>query len=961
VSVLASCLCVTENRPAFADWVRWNFEKQDYAQRELVVVDSSDGPSPYEGMPGVRVVRAEPGTNVPAKRNLALAAAAGEIVTWFDDDDWQHPRKLSLLADALQRREVAGGRRSWFVDLGTGAAAPFHLNHGLLFNSTGCRSSAVRGVAFDERRTKASDTPWMTAVRRRVRGSEALLDAPLFFWLSHAHNLSNPATRRGFTRPLDEVRGAVGASDWADTDEQLKLLRERADLPVRARPRPRVRPAPTCVAITTYDRPDLLARLLDDLEREAPPEGLHVRVYDDASPGGYAPIEKRLRALGWTYVRAPRRHGKHEWWRWWNRILADLSATSASTFVMLADDMRLCRGFFTRARELWSSIEDPRKAALFLHVDERTPGVGETQWTPVRTRNLGAVSECGWVDGPAFLCERATFEALAWRIDPISLARWRSNQLLGSGVGAQISSRLHRRRLAMYRVNDSLALHDNGASRMNPEARRLHPMRTVRFVDGPAAAGELASARTPVTASLASVPARERALARVVGALLPQVDSLRVYLNGYVTTPAFLDDPRIVVAHSSDHGDRGDAGKFFWAGEVDGYHLHCDDDIEYPPDYVAELIAGIERYGRGAVVGFHGATLPERVVTYYRSRRPFPCSQALGADTPVHVLGTGVAGYHSSAIRVAPADFRSPNMADIWFALLGQRQQVPFVCLAHRQGWLREQPGCNGDSIYARRSREGPAGEPTRTVRASAPWKINPPTSARGLVCVPVTGPARSATLLLPEGDHITLAVQRLRTYYERDLLDAISARSPRGTFVDVGAHYGNHTVYFALECHAERVVAIEPNTPAFSGLLQNVAANEIGAVTQALPLAVHPELTHVAVVPLPWRPRPGSGAVSNSGMMTVTEAAEGGVRAARLDDLLVDAGTIAVLKIDAERLSADILASGLETIGRDRPLIAVEAATNDAYARVRSLLAPLGYAPAGRYCWTPTWVWVAA
>jgi FkbM family methyltransferase len=960
--MLFSTLCVTEDRPAFVDWVLWNFDKQDYAQRELVVVDSSDGPSSYDGIPQVRVVRAPPGTSVPAKRNLALAAARGELVTWFDDDDWQHPRKLSLLADALERRLVAGTRRSWFVDLRTGAVAPFQLNQGLLFNSAGCRRTVFDGVPFDERRTRASDTPWMLAVRRKARGSEALLDTPLFFWLSHAHNLSNPAGRRGFTRPIDDVRTAIGAVDWGDTDEQLALLRNREATPARTRPQPLVRAAPVCVAITTYDRPELLDRLLDDLEREAPPEGLHVRVYDDASAGGYGRIEERLRAQGWAYVRAPRQHGKEGWWRWWNAILADLRRTNASTFIVLQDDMRLCRGFFARSRALWSSIADPRKASLFLHVDECTTGVGETRWTPVRTRSLGAVSECGWVDCTAFLCERATLEALAWHVDPISPGRWRGNPLLGSGVGAQISARLHLRRRTMYRVNDSLTLHTEGASRMNPDARRQQPMRTVRFVDGSGAARELARQHPRVTATLASVPGRERALARVVAALLPQVDSLRVYLNGYDTTPSFLDDERIAVASSRDHGDRGDAGKFFWAGDVEGYHLLCDDDIHYPGDYVAELIAGIERHGRQAVVGFHGATLHDRVTSYYRSRRLFHFSQPLGADSPVHVLGTGVTGYHSSAIDVTAADFHSPNMADIWFALLGQRQHVPFVCLAHGAGWLREQPGCRSDSIYLHRVRAD--AEPTETVLANGPWRLHATgrvrTAARGHVRVPVAGPTRRATLVLPDRDHITLAVQRSGTYYERDLLEAISARAPRGTFVDVGAHYGNHTVYFALECHAERVIAVEPNPPAFDGLLANVAANEIEEVAQPLALAVHPTLTQVDVIALPWRPRPGSGAVGNSGTVGVKEAVNGGVRAAPLDEILADAGTIAVLKVDAEGLGAEILESGLGTLERDRPLVAVEAATNDAYARVRDLLTPLGYAPAGRYCWTPTWLWVA-
>ena len=35
------------------------------------------------------------------KRNLALQEAKGELITWFDDDNWQHPDKLTWLSEAL--------------------------------------------------------------------------------------------------------------------------------------------------------------------------------------------------------------------------------------------------------------------------------------------------------------------------------------------------------------------------------------------------------------------------------------------------------------------------------------------------------------------------------------------------------------------------------------------------------------------------------------------------------------------------------------------------------------------------------------------------------------------------------------------------------------------------------------------------------------------------------------------
>jgi glycosyltransferase involved in cell wall biosynthesis len=115
---LISCLCVTENRAAFMPWLLWNYDRQTWPNRELIIVDSSPAPLACE-REDVRVIAAPTGANIPAKRNMALRAAQGEIVTWFDDDDWQHPDKLAILVEALADESVAyaGGQHGWFVNL----------------------------------------------------------------------------------------------------------------------------------------------------------------------------------------------------------------------------------------------------------------------------------------------------------------------------------------------------------------------------------------------------------------------------------------------------------------------------------------------------------------------------------------------------------------------------------------------------------------------------------------------------------------------------------------------------------------------------------------------------------------------------------------------------------------------------------------------------------------------------
>jgi hypothetical protein len=225
---LVSCLCVTEDRPAFLPWLLWNYRKQDYEPRELVVVDSSLAPARLPEDPTVRVVRCAHGANVAHKRNVAVGAARGATITWFDDDDWQHPRKLSILVEALGADGVvAGASRSWFVDLARGRAREHASQRNVIFNTAAMRRAAVGDVPFDERRARAADTGWLAAVQRLARRGPVVVDAILAFWLCHRANISNPATRYVFPQPLEAVREAVGRAEWGDTDAELAALRER--------------------------------------------------------------------------------------------------------------------------------------------------------------------------------------------------------------------------------------------------------------------------------------------------------------------------------------------------------------------------------------------------------------------------------------------------------------------------------------------------------------------------------------------------------------------------------------------------------------------------------------------------------------------------------------------------------------------------------------------------------------
>jgi glycosyltransferase involved in cell wall biosynthesis len=109
---MASCIMPTANRRAFVALALEHFQAQDYAPSELVVVDSGDDTVDdlCRNDARFRYVRAPRGASIGAQRNLACAAARGDIVVHWDDDDWfgRHRLRCQIEPIAAGRADVTG-------------------------------------------------------------------------------------------------------------------------------------------------------------------------------------------------------------------------------------------------------------------------------------------------------------------------------------------------------------------------------------------------------------------------------------------------------------------------------------------------------------------------------------------------------------------------------------------------------------------------------------------------------------------------------------------------------------------------------------------------------------------------------------------------------------------------------------------------------------------------------------
>lgn len=247
--------------------------------------------------------------------------------------------------------------------------------------------------------------------------------------------------------------------------------------------------------------------------------------------------------------------------------------------------------------------------------------------------------------------------------------------------------------------------------------------------DGAREITPLQRGRDRVRIGIASMPGREAALLQVLRILSPQADEIFVYLNGMDEVPSGFDGIRNVRFFTGE--DLGDRAKFLFLEGFDGYYLTCDDDIEYARFHVASIIDGIERYARRAVVGWHGSLFSDDFEQFYeaKSRKVLSFRFLRGKDTGVHLLGTGVCGFHTDTVRPTMDEFVHPNMADAFLAIHAQRREVPMVVLAHKGGEAMpiDTPGSISAASLGKDARGKAAfdvaGTVTRLVKEQMPWR----------------------------------------------------------------------------------------------------------------------------------------------------------------------------------------------------------------------------------------------
>lgn len=200
------------------------------------------------------------------------------------------------------------------------------------------------------------------------------------------------------------------------------------------------------------------------------------------------------------------------------------------------------------------------------------------------------------------------------------------------------------------------------------------------------------------------------------------------------------------------------------------------------------------------------------------------------------------------------------------------------------------------------------------------------------------------ATFYLPlaESDIIQRFIMYTGAYFESELLHKIFLEFRGGLLsqvlaqegsvvVDIGANIGNHTLYFALERHASKVISFEAVEETYRILARNIELNNLQDRTEIYCLGLSDQAGMADI---------GRRYAGNIGG-TELAVGSGNIKLVALDSFNLP--RVDLIKIDVEGMEPQVLKGAEETIRRCRPYIMTESFP-DKKPLVEDFMADLGY-----------------
>ena len=202
------------------------------------------------------------------------------------------------------------------------------------------------------------------------------------------------------------------------------------------------------------------------------------------------------------------------------------------------------------------------------------------------------------------------------------------------------------------------------------------------------------------------------------------------------------------------------------------------------------------------------------------------------------------------------------------------------------------------------------------------------------------------------KNDWIINLIDKSHAFYELPLLQQIETLQIKGTYIDIGANIGNHSIFFSNYCPCSKVVCIEPQLEIYDIL--NINANNY--------IKKDCELLNTAITDKEGYAELGDIDYNNVGMaMVLSVQDKGNIIALTLNNIFDTYKDIGLIKMDIEGWELRVVKSAIDRINKERPVVVTEFHTQKEYLECKKLFREIGYNVSGPWCATPTYIWIPA
>ena len=193
-------------------------------------------------------------------------------------------------------------------------------------------------------------------------------------------------------------------------------------------------------------------------------------------------------------------------------------------------------------------------------------------------------------------------------------------------------------------------------------------------------------------------------LKKAIDSIVHQVDIVRVYFNPSHGETMLRHENEKVFFYTGE--DLTDNGKFYHLDYIDGpeYYFCCDDDLQYPRNYVQRTLENINKFG--CIISYHGRILESAGLDYYYHQQTLRCLDEQQGDILIDVAGTGVTAFDTRYFHPEKlAHHENKRMSDLVLSLEAMKQNKRIGCCSRPAGWIKHID--NKESIHQTETSSG--------------------------------------------------------------------------------------------------------------------------------------------------------------------------------------------------------------------------------------------------------------